>query len=90
MRFKVRDLCDLVEFAKFSLWKMFSPKWDKANFEQNHKNLAAKFLILNEITKFSSAFSPLCGRHSVLPFCHLLIALAKAHNKRYCFYWVHS
>jgi len=29
---------------------MISPKWGKADFEQNHKILAVKSLILNEIT----------------------------------------
>ena len=36
-RFKVSNFCNSAKFANFSLCKMFSPKPDKANFEQKPK-----------------------------------------------------
>ena len=86
-RFKVSDFHDSAKFTKLSLHKMFSPKQNRGNFEGNHKKINHKIFDFKRNHRlFFRIILPLYGKPSVVPFCHILIALAKAHNKRYCFY----
>ena len=45
---------NLAKFTTFTLHEMFSPKWYKVQtYEQNHKTLTAKSLILDKIVKIT-------------------------------------